>query len=145
MSRQAYDPGPRRLQLAPRSCSFEMPCRRASSRLKGPWVSAAGTTGTRAISHRSLPVALISSTQAVKTANCAVSVLSSARFPTLTARSGRPIEAGLNRDAFERLGVLVAGLLADVAVSLAHEFLEIPFAAGLGDLALVLLQGIDLA
>src|SRR5256885_9779036 len=56
-------------------------------------------------------------------------------------RSGR---SGLNRDAFERLGVLVAGLFADVAVSLAHEFLEIPFAAGLGDLALVLLQGIDL-
>src|SRR5437588_5927947 len=57
-------------------------------------------------------------------------------------RSGR---SGLNRDSFEGLGVLVAGLLTDVSMPLAHELLEVPLASGLGDLALVLLQRIDLS
>src|SRR4029077_4324953 len=50
----------------------------------------------------------------------------------------------LDRDSFEGLGVAVAGLLPHLAVPLAHELLEVPLLTRLGDLALVLLQRLDL-
>src|SRR5216110_1783616 len=51
----------------------------------------------------------------------------------------------LDGDPLERLRVLVAALLAHIAMPLAHELLEVPLAARLGDLAFVLAQRLDLA
>src|SRR5437773_10594146 len=51
----------------------------------------------------------------------------------------------LDGDPLERLRVLVAAPLAHIAMPLAHELLEVPLAARLGDLAFVLAQRLDLA
>src|SRR5260370_28434872 len=50
----------------------------------------------------------------------------------------------LNSYPLEGLGVAVSRLLPYLSVPLAHELLEIPFLPWLGDLALVLLQRLDL-
>src|SRR6266852_4756810 len=50
----------------------------------------------------------------------------------------------LNGYPLEGLGVAVTGLLPNLSVPLAHELLEVPLLPRLGDLALVLLQRLDL-
>src|SRR5438445_12779434 len=50
----------------------------------------------------------------------------------------------LNRYPFERFGIAEPGFLADLAVGLEHELLEVPFLPWLGDLALVLLESRNL-
>src|SRR5713101_1151971 len=47
---------------------------------------------------------------------------------------------GLDLYALERFGVLISALLADVAVTLAHPLVDIPFLPRLRDLALVLME-----
>src|SRR5256885_5616874 len=59
-------------------------------------------------------------------------------------RGPRAARNDLDGDPLERLRVLVAALLAHIAVALAHELLDIPLAARLGKLALVLTQRLDL-
>src|SRR6266542_2847335 len=57
---------------------------------------------------------------------------------------GRLLARPLNGDPLERLRVAEAALLPHLAVPLAHPLLYVPLPPGLGNLALVLLQGFDL-
>src|SRR5713101_4396708 len=54
--------------------------------------------------------------------------------------SAERLELGLDLYPLERFSVLIPALLADVAVSLAHPLVDVPFLPRLRDLALVLME-----